>query len=111
MQWTSAVSLAASNSQWRQDFEDARQRVNGEAPSRPLSSSESVACHHISGYKVVKLYNFVTEAEFAKTYAVKPSDLNLQVDSIIDEHGREMKGVLMFRPHTPEGRALLLCGS
>ena len=95
--WNSAVSLAASKPNWAREFKEARERLHGEG-GPCLSSLENVGCHNVSGYKVMKLYNFVTEAEFFKTYSCKPQDLNVNVEKIIDEHGKEIVGVILADP-------------
>ena len=93
------MARAAADPAWLQTFTQARKCLHGEAP-KSFASLESVGCQHITGYKLTRQYDFLSDQEFQSKYKMRPQDLHMAADTIIDEHGRKTSGIIMANDST-----------
>eukprot|EP00974_Lingulodinium_polyedra_P048805 4689043-Lingulodinium_polyedra.AAC.1 len=60
---------------------------------------QQVEFQHLSGYQVKRVYCFLTIDEFKARFGLTPKQVRLPVDTLLDEQGQHMVGVLMAWRH------------
>ena len=74
-------------------------KVQGAKPKSWTPQSVSAQTHQ--GYKVIRELLFMSVAEMQKLLGAAPQDIGLSVDTIVDEAGHNIEGVLLANPAQP----------